>query len=96
MAFGQELQRGGHVVGGEPLRGGRDAVTLRQRDGKVVVTDGPFAETKEQLGGILTFEARALNHAIQLLSRHPGIRGGPFEIFAVDEQVSAAIEARQA
>ena len=44
------------------------------------VTDGPFAETKEQLGGILVLEARDLNHAIQLMSRHPGVRGGPIEI----------------
>jgi hypothetical protein len=44
------------------------------------VTDGPYAETKEQIGGILILEARDLNHAIQLMSRHPGVRAGPFEI----------------
>lgn len=64
VAFGVELMRGGHVLGGEALQDGRNAVTLRHRDGKVVVTDGPFAETKEHLGGILFFEARDLNHAI--------------------------------
>jgi hypothetical protein len=96
LAYGDELRRGGHIVGGVPLRGVRDAVTLRQRDGKVVVTDGPFAETKEQLGGVLVFEARDLNHAIQLMTRHPGVRGGPFEIRAVDEKIGAAIAARQA
>jgi hypothetical protein len=46
----------------------------------VTVTDGPYAETKEQIGGILILEARDLNHAIQLMSKHPGVRGGPFEI----------------
>ena len=55
-------------------------MTLRFRNGKVMVTDGPYAETKEQLGGILILEANDLNHAIQLMSKHPGVRGGPFEI----------------
>jgi hypothetical protein len=50
------------------------------RGGKVSVTDGPYAETKEQLGGILILEARDLNHAIQLMSKHPGGKAGPFEI----------------
>src|SRR5262249_29502241 len=56
------------------------AVTLRFRDGKVLVNDGPYAETKEQIGGILVLEADDLQHAIRLMSRHPGVRGGPFEI----------------
>jgi hypothetical protein len=47
---------------------------------KVSITDGPYAETKEQLGGILMLEARDLNHAIQLMSKHPGVKAGPFEI----------------
>jgi hypothetical protein len=46
----------------------------------VIVTDGPYAETKEQLGGILILEADDLNHAIQLMSKHPGVKAGPFEI----------------
>ena len=96
IAYGLELSRAGHVLGGQPLEDARNAVTLRLRDGKVAVTDGPFAETKEVLGGILVFEARDLDHAIQLLARHPGIRGGCFEIRAVDEQIGAAIEARTA
>ena len=50
------------------------------KNGKVAVTDGPYAETKEQLGGILVREARDLNHAIQLISQHPGVKTGPFEI----------------
>ena len=93
IAFGDELHRGGHVLGGVPLRDAREGVTLRLRDGRVAVTDGPFAETKEHLGGVLIFEARDLNHAIQLMSRHPGLRGGPFEIRAVDEKINEAIEA---
>ncbi len=80
FAYDDELRRNGHFIGGEALEGHRNAVTLRFQNGKVSVTDGPFAETKEQLGGILILEARDLNHAIQLMSKHPGVRGGPFEI----------------
>jgi hypothetical protein len=79
-AYDDELRRGGHFAGGEMLQGPRNAATLRFRDGAVTVTDGPFAETKEQIGGILFLEARDLNEAIQLMSRHPGVRVGPFEI----------------
>jgi hypothetical protein len=53
---------------------------LRWKNGKVAITDGPYAETKEQIGGILILEARDLNHAIQLMSKHPGVKAGPFEI----------------
>jgi hypothetical protein len=56
-------------------------MTVSLKNGKVAVTDGPYVETKEQLGGILVLEARDLNHAIQLISQHPAVRyGTPFEI----------------
>jgi hypothetical protein len=74
------LRKNGHFAGGEALQPPRNAITLRFQNGKVSVTDGPYAETKEQLGGILILEAKDLNHAIQLMSKHPGVRGGPFEI----------------
>jgi hypothetical protein len=74
------LRKNGHFAGGDALQGPESAVTLRFQGGKVAVTDGPYAETKEQLGGILILEAKDLNHAIQLMSKHPGVRGGPFEI----------------
>jgi hypothetical protein len=74
------LRESGHFAGGEGLQPPGSAVTLRHRGGKVSVTDGPYAETKEQLGGILILEARDLNHAIDLMSKHPGVRMGPFEI----------------
>lgn len=80
FAYDDVLRRNGHFAGGEGLQGPQSAVTLRWRDGKVSVTDGPYAETKEQIGGILILEARDLNHAIQLMSRHPGVMAGPFEI----------------
>ena len=76
FAYDDELRKGGHFAGGEGLQGSRNATTLRHRGGKVAVTDGPYAETKEQLGGILILEARDLNHAIQLMSKHPSIRMG--------------------
>ena len=74
------LRSNGHFTAGEALQGPETATTLRWKNGGVAVTDGPYAETKEQLGGILVLEARDLNHAIQLISKHPGVRAGPFEI----------------
>jgi len=80
FAYDDVLRKNGHFAGGEALQGAESAVTLRWKNGKVSVTDGPFAETKELLGGILVLEADDLNHAIQLMSKHPGVRNGPFEI----------------
>jgi hypothetical protein len=80
FAYDDVLRKGGHFAGGEALQSARSAVTLRYQNGKVSVTDGPYAETKEQLGGILVLEARDLDHAVELMSKHPGVRGGPFEI----------------
>lgn len=74
------LRRNGHFAGGEALQGPQEAATLRWKDGKVSVTDGPYAETKEQIGGILILEARDFKHAIELMSKHPGVKAGPFEI----------------
>jgi hypothetical protein len=88
FVYDDELRRGGHFLGGEALQSIRNAATLRYRQGKVAVTDGPYAETKEQLGGFLILEARDLNHAIQLMSKHPGVRFGPFEIRPVDEEIN--------
>jgi hypothetical protein len=80
FAYDDLLRKNGHFAGGEALQGPQAATTLRWRNGKAAVTDGPYAETKEQLGGILVLEARDLNHAIQLMAKHPGVRLGPFEI----------------
>ena len=79
-AYDDKLRANGHFTGGEALQPPNTAMTLRYANGRVVATDGPFAETKEQLGGILILEARDLNHAIQLMSKHPGVKNGPFEI----------------
>src|SRR5438552_1341911 len=80
FAYDDVLRMNGHFLGGEALQSPRNAATLRFHNGKVSVTDGPYTETKEQLGGILVLEAKDLNHAIQIMSKHPGVRGGPFEI----------------
>jgi hypothetical protein len=80
IAYDDELRRGGHFAGGEALDHPKNAAIIRWKGGKATVTDGPFTEAKEWLGGILILEARDLNHAIQLMSKHPGIKMGPFEI----------------
>lgn len=90
------LRRGGHFTGGEALGASKDAVTLQFQDQRVTITDGPFAETKEALGGILLLEARDMKHAIELMSRHPGVKMGPFEIRPSAPEVNELICARDA
>ena len=80
FTYDDELRKNGHWAGGEALQPANTAMTVSWKNGKVAVTDGPYVETKEQLGGILVLEARDLNHAIQLISQHPGVKSGPFEI----------------
>lgn len=90
LSYDTDLRRNGHFVSGEALQSVRAATTVRQKSGKLTITDGPFAETKEQLGGIMILEARDLNHAIQLMSNHPSVRmGGTWEIRPADEQINA-------
>jgi hypothetical protein len=96
FTYDDELRRGGHFLGGEALDSVRKAVTLRMNDGQVEATDGPYAETKETLGGILLLEARDLNHAISLMSKHPGVKMGPFEIRPADETINQLIQVRDA
>ena len=75
------LRASGHWAGAEALQGPETALTLYWKDGKVATTDGPYAETKEQLGGILVLEARDMNHAVQLMAQHPALTyGNIFEI----------------
>ena len=94
FAYDDELRRGQHYIGGEALGSAAQAVTLRMTQGRVVISDGPFSETKEVLGGILLLEARDLNHAISLMSKHPGVAIGPFEIRSADEQINQQIALR--
>jgi len=76
LAYDEELKKKRHFTGGEALQPAANATTLRYRNGSVTMTDGPFIETKEQIGGIIILEARDLNHAIQLMSNHPSLRMG--------------------
>jgi hypothetical protein len=89
FAYDDVLRRGGHFVGGEGLSSARNTTTLRYRNGKVSVTDGPFVETKEQIGGLMFLEAKDLNEAIQLMSKHPGAKVGPWEIRPVEDLTPA-------
>ena len=94
FAYDDVLRRNGHFVGGEALDVARNAATLRWKNGNVLITDGPFAETKEVIGGILVLEARDLNHAIELMSKHPGVKSGPFEIRPVVD-MTAMVDASE-
>ncbi len=92
------LRKNGHFAAGEALQGPNTATTLSWKNGKVAVTDGPYAETKEQLGGILILEARDMNHAVQLMGRHPALTyGNSFEIRPVGDmsEVMKASEQRR-
>src|SRR6202795_741088 len=79
--YDDHLRANGHWAGGEALQPAETALTLYWKNSKVATTDGPYAETKEQLGGILVLEARDMNHAIQLMTQHPALKyGSVFEI----------------
>lgn len=92
FAYDEVLKKNGHWAGGEGLQGPETATMLRMQNGKVSVTDGPYAETKEMLGGLLMLEAKDLNHAIQLLSNHPGVKMGPWEIRPVADMTEVIRE----
>lgn len=80
FTFTNDVQKSGHYVAGEALHPVSTATTVRVRNGKISTTDGPFAETKEQLGGFYLIEAKDLNEAIQVASRIPGARHGSIEV----------------
>jgi hypothetical protein len=80
VAFTEDIRKSGHLLGGEALQPTQTATTVRVRNGKVSTTDGPFAETKEQLGGYYLVEAKDLNDAIQVAARIPGAKDGSVEV----------------
>jgi hypothetical protein len=94
--YNDHLRVNGHLVAELALQPPETALTLYWKNGKVATTDGPYAETKEQLGGIQILEARDLNHAVQLVSQLPGFKYGlgPIEIRPVAD-ISAIIKASQ-
>ena len=79
-AFTQSIIRNGNFKAGDRLRPTATATTVRVRDGKILATDGPFAETREQLGGYYLVEARDLDAAIEMAARIPGARDGSIEV----------------
>ena len=80
FAFTEDIKKNGHYHAGEALQPVGTATTVRVRNGKLSTTDGPFAETKEQLGGFYLISARDLNEAIQIASRIPSARIGSIEV----------------
>jgi hypothetical protein len=80
LAYDAEIRKSGHCIASEALQSIETATTVRVRNGKVSVTDGPFAETKEQLAGFYLIEAQNLNEALQLAARIPPARVGSIEV----------------
>ncbi len=76
VEFSEGLRSSGFYQGGDPLEPTSTATTVRMKNGKAVITDGPFAETKEQLGGYTIVEARDLDEALAFVARHPLVRAG--------------------
>jgi hypothetical protein len=85
FAFTEGIRKSGHFLGGEALEPVQTATTVRMRNGKLSTTDGPFAETKEQLGGFYLISARDLNDAIRVASKIPSARLGSVEVRPIRE-----------
>ena len=85
LAYVEQMQRSGQLITTWPLQTVRNATTVRVRNGQLSTTDGPFAETKEQLGGFFMIEARDLNEAIQIAGRWPSARFGSIEVRPIAE-----------
>lgn len=85
LAYDDVLRESGHFLAAEALQAGETATVVRVRNGKLSVTDGPFAETKEQLGGFFLIEARDLNEAIQVAAKIPSARLGSVEVRPIRE-----------
>jgi hypothetical protein len=79
-AYARALRESGRLIGGEALESVQTATTVRLRDGRLSITDGPFAETKEQLAGFYLIDARDLDEAIQVAAGIPPVRVGSIEI----------------
>ena len=85
LAYDEELKRSGHFIAANALEPVNTATSIRVRNGKASTTDGPFVETKEQLGGFVLIESRDLNEAIQLASKIPPARVGGVEVRPIRE-----------
>ena len=89
MGYVEQLRASGHLLHAEPLQSVQTASTVRVRNGKVSITDGPFAETKETLGGFFLIEARDLDEALAIAAKWPSARLGSIEVRPVEPGLSA-------
>jgi hypothetical protein len=80
MAFTESIKKSDHYRGGQPLERVATATTVRVKEGKTMTTDGPFAETREQLGGYYIVEAKDLDEAVTIAARIPDAKGGSIEV----------------
>lgn len=87
LTYVEALRKSGHLIVTQALQSARTGATVRVRSGKLSVTDGPFAETKEQLGGFFLIDARDLNEAIQVASRWPSACLGSIEVRPIEEEL---------
>lgn len=87
LDYVESLRDSGHLLAAQALQSARNGVSLRVRGGSLATTDGPFAETKEQLGGIFLIEAADLNEAIQIAARWPSAQIGTIEVRPVEEEL---------
>lgn len=87
LDYVESLRRTGHLLSTHPLQSAATAATVRIRKGKLSATDGPFAETKEQLGGYFLIEARDLNEAIQIAAKWPSARIGSIEVRPIEAEL---------
>lgn len=87
LSYIEQLQKRGTLISAEPLKSARMAATVQVRNGKTSVTDGPFAETKEQLGGFFLINAKDLNEAIQVASKWPSARLGSIEVRPLESEL---------
>ncbi|MCG3120575.1 MAG: hypothetical protein ALAOOOJD_03336 [bacterium] len=85
LTYVDELKNGGYLIAAEPLQSVRTAATVRVRNGKVTITDGPFAETKETLGGFFLINAKDINEATQVAAKWPSARLGSIEVRPIED-----------
>ncbi len=94
LAYDEGLRKSGHYLVADALQPVQTATTIRVRNGKLSITDGPFAETKEQLGGFILIDARDLNEALQVAAKIPPARLGSIEVRPILELASSSRDGR--
>jgi hypothetical protein len=96
LAYDDVIRKNGQsIVDGAGLQTFRNTKTLRFRNGKVLITDGPYVESKEQIGGFFFLEANDMDEAVRVVSKHPGLKAGPFEIRPVEDMTEVVRESER-